>query len=250
MPAEGERVTAPGAAAVEYFGQGAASPYERALRQAGGSIQLISVDDARMPQPIDVTAFLADADAEDIDALQRTCGPILDVGCGPGRIVSAGACLGRATLGVDISAHSLAIARSKGAMVLRRSIFDRVPRTGHWGAVVLFDGNIGIGGDPVGLLRRCSSLVEHAGSILVETHRDPSRNARFRARLLDEVGSSLSFPWAEVGDAALPALAQDSGLVVASRWAVLSGRRFALLEHPGAAQLGPHCTIRASKEHS
>lgn len=220
-------------ATAAHFGQGAQSPYERALRRAGGTIQLICVDQPSAPEAIDVALFLAHADGEDLDALGRTRGPILDVGCGPGRIVSAGASLGRPTLGIDVSAPSLAIARRHGAMVLQRSVFDRVPRAGRWGAVVLFDGNIGIGGDPAGLLRRCASLLAPAGSILVETHRDPARRTTFRARLVDEFGSGPTFPWAGLGAAALPEVAARCGLRTQQSWLTPTGRRFSLLERSG-----------------
>ena len=80
--------------------------------------------------------------------------PVLDVGCGPGRIVAALAETGRLTLGVDPSPAAVGEAERHGAPVLRRSVFSPLPGEGRWGAVVLFDGNVGIGGSP-----RCAAAT-------------------------------------------------------------------------------------------
>ena len=36
----------------------------------------------------------------------------------------------------------------RGATVLQRDIFGPLPGEGRWGTALLFDGNVGIGGDP------------------------------------------------------------------------------------------------------
>ena len=56
--------------------------------------------------------------------------------------------------------------------MLQRSVFDRLPGERRWGTVLLLDGNIGIGGDPVRLLRRCADLVRPRGQVLAEVGRD------------------------------------------------------------------------------
>ena len=85
--------------------------------------------------------------------LARCEAPVLDVGCGPGRLVGALNARGVPALGIDISARAVEQARGRGAMALRRAVEQPVPAEGRWGTVLLADGNIGIGGDPAALLR-------------------------------------------------------------------------------------------------
>src|SRR5204863_7462240 len=87
--------------------------------------------------------------------LAAMAAPVLDVGCGPGRLVVGLARRGAVALGVDPAPAAVALARGRGAAVLQRSVFDPLPGHGRWRTIVLADGNIGIGGDPVRLLRRC-----------------------------------------------------------------------------------------------
>ena len=66
-------------------------------------------------------------------------------------------------LGIDVTPVALDVARARGALVLERSVFDRVPGAGRWGTALLLDGNIGIGADPAVLLRRVAALLRPAG---------------------------------------------------------------------------------------
>ena len=100
-------------------------------------------------------------------ALDRATGPALDVGCGPGRHLVALAERGVFALGIDISPVLLDVARARGANVLERSIFDRVPGASRWRTALLLDGNIGIGGDPVAF-SRVGELLAPDGRIIVE----------------------------------------------------------------------------------
>ena len=59
-------------------------------------------------------------------------------------------------------------ARAGGAQALRHSLFDPLPGEGRWATVLLMDGNVGIGGDPVALLARINQLLAPAGIALVE----------------------------------------------------------------------------------
>lgn len=145
--------------------------------------------------------------------LTRLPGPVLDVGCGPGRLVVALLELGVPALGVDTAPGAVAIARDQGATVLARSVFDRLPAEGRWGSAVLADGNVGIGGDPGKLLARLRRLVRPGGTIAVEVDPLASGVRLGRARLERGAEAGGWFPWAVVGPDALPAVALAAGLV-------------------------------------
>ncbi|MET7748958.1 class I SAM-dependent methyltransferase [Micromonospora sp. NPDC005367] len=102
------------------------------------------------------------------EVVARCAGPTLDLGCGPGRLTVALARAGVTAVGVDISAYAVAAARASGAVALHGDLFEPLPAEGRWAHAVLLDGNIGIGGDPVALLARCRSLLDAAGTALVE----------------------------------------------------------------------------------
>src|SRR4051812_20039915 len=104
--------------------------------------------------PLDVARWLAPADAADDTVLDRGTGPVLDVGCGPGRLVSSLNQRGVAALGVDVAETAVALTRGQGLPALLRSVFSDLPGEGRWPTVLLFDGNVGIGGDPLRLLER------------------------------------------------------------------------------------------------
>lgn len=149
------------------------------------------------------------------DALLRGLdGPALDVGCGPGRIVERLIRHGVMALGIDPSAGAVAIARRRGCPVLQRSVFDRLPGEGRWSTVLLFDGNVGIGGDPVRLLTRCRTLMGRKGRIVAEV--DPPGTGWLSCNARLERGGEHSpwFPWSVVGVDALPDLAAAAGLAV------------------------------------
>src|SRR5262249_61510991 len=75
--------------------------------------------------------------------------PTLDVGSGPGRLTVALAECGIPALGIDVTPYAVHLARAAGALTLLRDVFGRVPGAGRWMTVLLADGNIGIGGEPV-----------------------------------------------------------------------------------------------------
>ena len=142
-------------------------------------------------------------------------GPVLDVGCGPGRILAALDRLGVAALGVDSAPGAVGLARRRGSRVLQRSVFDPLPGQGGWRSVLLLDGNVGIGGDPVRLLRRCRELAGREGTTIAEVEAPGRRTQRCRARLVPGPGQNAWFNWAVVGADAIAPLAVDAGLRVA-----------------------------------
>jgi SAM-dependent methyltransferase len=154
--------------------------------------------------------------------------PVLDVGCGPGRLVVGLARLGRPALGVDPAPRAVALARRQGAPVLQRSVFDPLPGSGRWESIILLDGNIGIGGDPVRLLERCRCLASPAGSVLVEVGEPGTGCRRLAVRIEQDLQHGPWFPWAFVGLDAIAAVASAAGLVV-DGWEEGEGRWFAHL---------------------
>lgn len=150
------------------------------------------------------------------DLLARVRPPVLDIGCGPGRIAAYLATQRVPALGIDIAPAAVLLARARGAHALRRSVFGPLPLSGRWGTAVLLDGNLGIGGDPVALLTRTSELLSPGGRVLcdVEPPGTPSRSLSVR---LPGMRGGWQ-PWAEVGADDLSELAAHAGLRIADLW--------------------------------
>jgi len=193
---------------------------------------------------LEVARWLADPTPEELDLLADVQAPVLDVGCGPGRHVAALLARGVEALGIDVLPAALDVARDRGAEVLERSVFGDVPRAGAWATVLLFDGNIGIGGDPVLLMRRVHELLAPRGSALVELEGRGTGVQRGDGRLETPHGRSSPFAWGRVGVDAVDVLAAQSGFTVtevrsvAERWFA----RLAVAPDTGVARarrLGP-----------
>jgi SAM-dependent methyltransferase len=180
--------------------------------------------------PLEVDRWHAEPSLEDLVVLDRAAPPVLDVGCGPGRHVLALAERGVMAMGVDASPAAVRLARSRGAPVLERSVFGRIPQAGRWGSALLLDGNIGIGGDPIALLRRVGVLIRRGGTVLVEVEPtwDPGRVVD--VRLSHEGVLSPVFPWALVSAGDIADVAASAGLVVDDSW-VGGARWFVALVH-------------------
>ena len=171
----------------------------------------------------------AESVSEEQLVLDLVIGPVLDLGCGPGRHTVALARRGVRTLGVDSSAAAVAAARARGASVVHRSVFDPLPDEGRWGSALLLDGNVGIGGDPQRLFRRTRDLLRPGGRTLIEVEApgQPTESLRVRAEIPG--GSTEWFPWARVGVDASHDLAMASGFCLVATWCA-GGRWFARLD--------------------
>lgn len=141
-----------------------ADPYSLALRTGQGPLFLRRTDGWLLP--LDVERWCAGADAADESVLARCRGSVLDIGCGPGRLVVALAERGRRALGIDVTPAAVTRTVGRGGTALCRSVFEPLPGERRWDTALLIDGNIGIGGDPAALLRRTAGLIGPGGRLV------------------------------------------------------------------------------------
>lgn len=163
--------------------------------------------------PLHVDRWRGGPDAFERQLLETIADPVLDVGCGPGRVAAALVADGRLALGIDPSPAAAVEATARGAVVLQRSVFGPLPGEGRWGSVILLDGNVGIGGDPVRLLCRIGELLRPGGHALVEVEPPGAPNETVTVRIEHPDGASPWFPWARVGADGFAATATEAGLV-------------------------------------
>lgn len=217
-------------------------PYSDALRSGRGPLFLRRADGWLLP--LEVERWCAEADAVDLEVLGRCEGSVLDIGCGPGRLVSALAARGQDVLGIDVSeaavAHTLrrldhpAPRRNRKpgrAAALLRSVFESVPGEGRWDTALLMDGNVGIGGDPHALLDRLHKLLRPGGTLVVETT-PADIDERVSVQVVDlpgdQGGTGSPFPWARLGTPALLRHARGRGWRAVDQWSS-GGRCFVAL---------------------
>lgn len=169
-------------------------------------------------RPLPLARWMGPVTAADESVLRRAQGPVLDVGCGPGRHVAALTARGITAMGLDTSPAAVATARDRGADVQQGCVFGAVPGAGSWRCVLLLDGNIGIGGRPLELLRRSATLGRPDVRVLVELDPPGARTERVDVRLEDGATASTWFPWAHVAADDIAPIAREAGLRMTERW--------------------------------
>ncbi|MEU0598445.1 methyltransferase domain-containing protein [Streptomyces sp. NPDC006393] len=204
-------------------------PYSAALREGRGPLFLRRADGWLLP--LEVERWCAEPDPVDQEVLGRCEGAVLDVGCGPGRLVAALAERGRPVLGIDVSEAAVARTVDLGGPALRRSVFEPLPGEGRWDTALLMDGNVGIGGDPRVLLRRLARLLRPGGLLIAEVA-PVDVDERVEVQVVHQadvaVGAGELFPWARVGARALLQHAGRVGWRAVDQWTA-GGRCFAAL---------------------
>ena len=180
--------------------------------------------------PLALGRWLGPADETDERLLRAIAGPVLDVGCGPGRHLHALAKRGVFALGVDLSPVAVELARDRGGTAIVGSIFDHVPGAGTWRTALLLDGNIGIGGAPERLLTRVRSLLSPTGEVLVELDPPGADTGSLVARIETAAEASAWFRWARVAFGDIEAIAGAAGYALlecahhGTRWFARLGR--------------------------
>ena len=89
--------------------------YGRLLEHAGGGEHDAHVRTAAgLRAPLPLRRWLAPAASADLLVVERAAAPVLDVGCGPGRMLAALEAQGRAATGIDVSPVAVRLARRRG----------------------------------------------------------------------------------------------------------------------------------------
>ncbi len=179
------------------------------------------------PHVIPMAQWTGEADRDDLAMLALCEGAVLDIGCGPGRLTSALARSGSVALGIDVVIEAVGQTRARGGSALVRDIFDELPGEGRWETALLADGNVGIGGNPVALLRRVREVIDPRGRVVVEVHPPGTATRTVTARLHCADLRSRPFQWSVIGVDDADDIARRAGLQVAAveqlgeRWAVV-----------------------------
>ena len=179
--------------------------------------------DGENPLPLDVSRWSGPADAVDMLVVARCEPPVIDLGCGPGRMVRALTESGRAALGVDMSSVAVGLSMARGGPALRRRIDEPLPAEGRWGTALLMDTNVGLGGDVVALLARCTRLIAPGGLIICEVDPVATRHEVHTLVLRTPDATSSPLAWSRIGVSALLQAAAPLDLLLVEEW--MSGER-------------------------
>ena len=103
---------------------------------------------------------------------------------------------------------------SRRSAGLLGDVFDPLPGSGQWQTVLLVDGNIGLGGDPLRILGRAAELLCRGGRCVTEFDAE-AIGIRVRWVRLESAGDiGPWFRWASVGVDSADALAAQVGLTL------------------------------------
>jgi SAM-dependent methyltransferase len=167
---------------------------------------------------LDVPAHAWAGSVDGDRAVLELCeGPTLDVGCGPGRLTQLLAERGAIVLGIDVVPEAIWQTRDRGVAAILRDVFERVPAEGRWETVLLADGNLGIGGDPVRLLRRIAQLLAPGGRVVADVAPPGTGLHSGTVRLSAGGLTSEPFPWSVVGADVVADVAAEAGFVAETR---------------------------------
>jgi SAM-dependent methyltransferase len=181
-----------------------------------------------LPQLVPLPHWHGHPVAADEAMLGHCVGATLDIGCGPGRMTAHLARQGHTVLGIDVVPEAVRQTQARGGPAIVRSVFDPLPGEGRWRTALLADGNIGIGGDPIALLRRVRALLAPGGRVVADVAA-PGVGVQTRTMQIETAtGVSRPFLWSLVGADAVAAVALQAGLSVEllERY---DDRRFAVL---------------------
>ncbi|GAA2062088.1 class I SAM-dependent methyltransferase [Williamsia deligens] len=203
-----------------------------AVRGQNSWLRLSDGTRTRLP----VTRWLGTSGERDDAAFDRhvaglCSGPTVDLGCGPGRLVTELADHGVCALGVDRSARAVDMTRRRGGIAMQRSIFDDLPAEGEWSHALLIDGNVGIGGDPFETVARAARLIHPGGTVVVELEAGVHGVWTGTVRVESRSVIGPWFPWARAGVGAARELSDRTGLRLGTAH-VISGRHLLELHRP------------------
>ena len=179
--------------------------------------------DGENPLPLEVSRWSGPADAVDMLVVARCEPPVIDLGCGPGRMVRALSESGQAALGVDMSSVAVELSMAGGGPALRRRIDEPLPAEGRWGTALLMDTNVGLGGDVAALLARCTRLIAPGGLIICEVDPVATRHEVHTLVLRTPDVTSSPLAWSRIGVSALLQAAGPLDLLLVEEW--MSGER-------------------------
>ncbi|ANH39335.1 Mg-protoporphyrin IX methyl transferase [Nocardioides dokdonensis FR1436] len=196
--------------------------FARALQ--GIPCRVVGLDDG--PSVLPMGEWTREADEQDLAVLAHCSGPTLDIGCGPGRMTASLARMGHQVLGIDVVPEAVEQTRQRGVPALLRDLYDALPDEGRWETVLLADGNVGIGGDPVALLRRSRELLGSFGRVVVEVAAPGTALSTRWVTLEAGEARSRPFRWSVVGADDIATVAAKAGLGVTTCTGVGSGDRW------------------------